>query len=389
MIEVVPRTIEFVDQDDALADEVGAAGIVLEAHAEMANLIGRLDKGAADVMVADNAEFERDSRFLRISERRRHARIRHRHHDIGVDVAFAGEFAADALARLVDAGALHDAVGPRKIDVLEDAETAVALAERHQAPHPARPDNDDFAGLDVAHEIGADDVERASLRRQDPGFAEAAEHQRPHAERVAHADDLVLRQRRQRIGALDLAQRIDQPVDDRFFEARCDQMDNDLGVARRLEQAAAMHEPAPQLVGIGQVAVVADGEPAELEIGEQRLYVAHRHLAGRRIAHMADRGPPRKTADHLFRAEIVADLAHAAMGAELLAVISDDARRLLPAMLQRVQAECRECCCFGMTVDAEDAALLVQVVCIQNIGDRGIDIHGIGVGHRRSSLRFS
>ena len=77
------------------------------------------------------------------------------------------------------------------------------------------------------------------------------------------------------------------------------------------------------------------------------------------------------------------------MGAELLAVIGDDARRLLAAMLQRVQAECGECGRFGMAVDAEDAAFLVQVVCIQNIGDRGIDIHGIGVGHRRSSLRFS
>ena len=67
-------------------------------------------------------------------------------------------------------------------------------------------------------------------------------------------------------------------------------MDDDLGVAGRLEQAAAAHQLAAQLVGIGQVAVVADRQPAELEIGEERLDVAQRHLAGRRIAHMADRG---------------------------------------------------------------------------------------------------
>ncbi len=29
-----------------------------------------------------------------------------------------------------------------------------------------------------------------------------------------------------------------------------------------------MHQPLPQLIGICQIAVVADREPAELEIGE-------------------------------------------------------------------------------------------------------------------------
>ena len=240
-------------------------------------------------------------------------------------------------------------------------------AERLQAVEPARADHDDLAGLDVAHEIGADDVERAGLRGEDPGFAEPSEHQRPHAQRVAHADDPVLRQRHQRIGALDLAQRIDQPLDDGVFQAGRDQVDDDLGVAGRLEQAAATHQLAPQLIGIGQIAVVADRQPAELEIGEQRLDVAHRHLAGRRIAHMADRRVPAQALDDLLRAEIVADLPHAAMGVELLAVIGDDAGRFLAAMLQRVQAERRQRRAVGMAVDAEDAAFFVQMIRIRNI----------------------
>ena len=231
---------------------------------------------------------------------------------------------------------------------------------------------------DVAHEIGADNVERAGFRGQDPGVAEPAQHQRPHAQRVAHADELVLRQRRQRIGALDLAQRVGQPVDDGFLEAGRDQVDDDLGVAGRLEQAAAMHQPAAQLIGVGQIAVVADGEPAELEIGEQRLHVAQRHLAGRRIAHMADRGPPGQPRDHLFRAEIVADLAHAAMGAELLAVIGDDAGRLLSAMLQRVQAERRERRRLGVAIDPEHAAFLVQMIGVQGSASPGAASPGRG-----------
>src|SRR6202035_557602 len=100
---------------------------------EMADLVGRLDKGAADIVVADDAELERQSRFLRIADRRRHARIRHRHDDIRIDMAFARQFPADALARLVDAVAIHHAVWPGEIDVLEDAKPLRLAGERLEA----------------------------------------------------------------------------------------------------------------------------------------------------------------------------------------------------------------------------------------------------------------
>ena len=123
-----------------------------------------------------------------------------------------------------------------------------------------------------------------------------------------------------------------------------------------------MNQPAAQLVGVCQIAVVADGEPAELEIGEQRLDVAQRHLAGRRVTHMADRGLPGQPGDHLFRAEVVADLPHAAVGAELLPVIGDDAGRLLTAVLQRVQAERNERRRIGMAIHPEHAALFMEMI---------------------------
>ena len=72
-IEVVPRTIRIVDQDHALALDQGAVGVVLQAHAEMADVVGRLDEGAADIVVADDAELERQARLVGIADRRRHA----------------------------------------------------------------------------------------------------------------------------------------------------------------------------------------------------------------------------------------------------------------------------------------------------------------------------
>ena len=56
---------------------------------------------------------------------------------------------------------------------------------------------------------------------------------------------------------------------------------------------------AAQRQAVGQVAVVADGEAAALELGEQRLDVAQDGLAGGGIAHMADGGGAGQAVDHL------------------------------------------------------------------------------------------
>ena len=154
-------------------------------------------------------------------------------------------------------------------------------------------------------------------------------------------------------------------------------MNDDLGVARRLKQAAATHQLTAHLVRVGQIAVVADGEPAELEIGEERLHIAHRDLTGRRVANMADGDIAAQPRDHLLGAEIVADLAETAVGVELFAVIGDDPGRFLPAMLQCVQAEGSQRCRVGVAIHGEDAAFLVKVVRFEGIGRR----------HPRSSFR--
>ena len=82
-----------VDQHDALAVDHGAVGRVLEAHAQVADRLRRLDEGAADIVVADDAELVGDARVLREADRRRHAGIRHRHDDVGLGRRFARELA--------------------------------------------------------------------------------------------------------------------------------------------------------------------------------------------------------------------------------------------------------------------------------------------------------
>src|SRR3989454_11951012 len=75
----------IVHEDDALADEQLANRVEFELHAEIANGLRWLDERPSDVVVADEPHTERDFRFERVADRGRHAGIRHRHDEVGLD----------------------------------------------------------------------------------------------------------------------------------------------------------------------------------------------------------------------------------------------------------------------------------------------------------------
>ena len=214
----------------------------------------------------------------------------------------------------------------------------------------------DLAVLDVAHVFGADDVERAGLRRQDRAAVEGADDQRADAERIARADQLLVGQPDEGIGAFELAQALDEAVDETVAARARHQMQDHLGVGGRLHHGAFVHQGFAQGDAVGQVAVVADGEAAAFQFGEQRLHVAQHRLAGGRIAHMADGRGAGQAVDHVSAGKGVADQAEAALGVETLAVEGDDAGGFLAAVLQRVQAERGDGGGVGMAEDAEHAA---------------------------------
>ena len=199
-------------------------------------------------------------------------------------------------------------------------------------------------------------------------LAQTAQHQGPDPQRIAHADHHVLGQRHQGIGALDLEQGMDQPVDDAAAHVGRHQVGDDLCIRRRLEQRAPAHQLAVQRMGIGQVPVMADREAAELEVGEERLDVAQDRLAGGGIADMAHGRMALEPADDGFRGETVGDMAQRPVGGELMPVIGDDADGLLAAMLQGVQAQGAERGGLLGTVDADHAALFLELVVVEGMG---------------------
>src|SRR3954471_22333753 len=96
---------------------------MLHAHAGFADRLRRLDEGAAYIVVADDAEFERDAGMLAVADGGGHAGIRHRHHDVNRHMALARELRTEGLAHLVDRAAVDDGIRTGEVDVLEDAGT--------------------------------------------------------------------------------------------------------------------------------------------------------------------------------------------------------------------------------------------------------------------------
>ena len=119
-------------------------------------------------------------------------------------------------------------------------------------------------------------------------------------------------------------------------------------------------------------------EAAGLEFGEQRLDVAQRRLAGRRIAHVTDRGPAGEAVDRRGAGEMIAHQPLAALGVESRAVEGDDARGFLTAMLERMQTQRDDRRRVGVAENAEDAARLVQPVVLE-IDARGVGCVGVHV----------
>src|SRR5690606_26890075 len=151
-----------------------------------------------------------------------------------------------------------------------------------------RHDHHNLAVLHLPYELGADDIECARLGREHVGRAKATDYKRAEANGIARADEHVIGQTHEGIGALDLAQGFDKALDDSPLLRAGDEVEQDLRIRGRLENGPRLDELATERQGIGQVAIVANGEAATFEIGEERLHVTQDRLARGRVADMPD-----------------------------------------------------------------------------------------------------
>src|SRR5690606_22843386 len=119
----------------------------------------------------------------------------------------------------------------------------------------------------------------------------------------------------------------------------------------RLTDGARGNELLAERQRICEVAVVADGETARVEVGEKRLDVAEDDIAGRRVTVVADGHAALEPLDHACLGEVVAHQTQAALLIEARAVVGDDAAAFLAAVLESVHPEGGD---GGSVIVAED-----------------------------------
>src|SRR6266436_3963159 len=122
-----------------------------------------------------------------------------------------------------------------------------------------------------------------------------------------------------------------------------------------------MLELAAPLGGVGEVAIVAEGNFALVAVDHDGLGVKKSFVAGGGVTRVADGEAARELCEHA-RLENFFDFAHGTMNVQLLAVARDDASRFLAAMLKSIEAEVGEVGGFGMAEDAEDTTLVVEMI---------------------------
>jgi hypothetical protein len=215
--------------------------------------------------------------------------------------------------------------------VLEHAErTPVGLDELARLD-PARAERDHLAGLDLAQELCADDVEGAALRRDAGVVAEHAERQRPQSGRVAEGHDRVLRHHHGREGALQPGHDVGQRVLDAVRLVRREKRGDDLGVRGAAELDPARAQLGMQLYRVDEVAVVGERHLAAVR-APHGLRVLPCRRAGGGVAHVAD-GHFALERAQLLLVEDLRDEAQVAHRHDLVRVGGRDPGRLLAAVL--------------------------------------------------------
>ena len=205
---------------------------------------------------------------------------------------------------------------------------------------PALGQRDHLAGVHLAHQLGADDVEGAALRGDDEAVAEPAERERPHPVRVAEGDDRVLGHHHGRVGALQPRHHLGDRVLDQLAVAGGEQRRDDLRVGGAAEGDAPLLQLAPELDRVGQVAVVGERQLAAV-VAPDRLRVLPGAAAGGRVADVADRHVALQR-PQLLLVEDLGDEPRVAQRRDVAALAGGDPGRLLAAVLQRVEAEVGE-----------------------------------------------
>ena len=182
----------IVDQHHALATDGGGDGVELDVDRFFPLALLRLDKGAGDILVFNEAYTVRNTGLLGIAEGSIKAGVRNAYDHVRLNGMLQCQKGSGALPRGVDAAAVYDGVRAGEVNVFKDAQRAGALAAvGGYAAQTALVRDDDLTGAYVPHELCADAVQRAALGGKDPAVSQPSDAERPEAMGIPDGDQLL------------------------------------------------------------------------------------------------------------------------------------------------------------------------------------------------------
>ena len=363
---VLPRTIESSTTTIRLPEMISGSGLNFIRSPCLRSSWPGWMKVRCDVAVLDQPVVLGQARGACEAVGGGVAGVGHRDHQVGVDRGLGGEDLAHSAAHLLQHPALEPRVGAREVDVLEDAVRRAVGGNDLPRLQPALGQRHQLARSDLAHQLAADDVERAALGGDAEAVAELAQRERPDPVRVAEGDHRALRHHHRRVGALETRHHRGDRVLDRARLLDREQRGDDLGVRGAAEADPLLAQLVVELDRVGQVAVVGERDLAPV-VAPDRLRVLPRAAAGGRVADVPDRHVAVERVQ-LLLVEDLGDETGVAQGGDVTALVAGrDPGRLLAAVLERVEGEVGEAGRVApRRVHAEDAALIARSVAVGN-----------------------
>ncbi len=181
--------------------------IQFHSHIEIANELGWLQKCSADIVVPYECVLERNLQLFSKTKRGVVTRVGHRHDDVRFDRKSPCQFASHFHSDFSDVNAAYNAVRPRKINVFEHAECGTRIRERPFRAQSVFVDNQHFARLNFADELGVNEIERACLRCEHICAVDFSQGEWPPPERIANGDEFTFTHDQQRKCTLNTTQR--------------------------------------------------------------------------------------------------------------------------------------------------------------------------------------
>ncbi|OQB89788.1 MAG: hypothetical protein BWX84_02254 [Verrucomicrobia bacterium ADurb.Bin118] len=149
---------------------------------------------------------------------------------------FTGQLPAHFHPGLMHVASRNGAVRPREIDVFKHAQRPGLWFWRNRhAVNALVIDDHDFARLDVAHELGVDEIEGTGLAGEHPGILHAAQGEWAKTVRIPHPNEFPLGQNDERERALNPPHRLAEGVRRTVVIRLRQQVQNDFAVGGGLE----------------------------------------------------------------------------------------------------------------------------------------------------------